>query len=445
MTNHKVKETIIRLLNNIGSESEIRKYLKRFSSNEGMKFAIIKVGGGILKDDIDNLVSSLSFLQQVGLTPIVVHGAGPQLDEQLQQANISPQFIDGKRVTNPEVLKVARKVFISENHNLVSALKSAGVDAASFYSGIFECELENENLGLVGTIKSVHDHDLIESVRNGAIPVVSPLGETEQGQIVNINADTATLALAKTIEPYKVVFLTSTGGILDANENLMPAISLQNDYDYLMQQDWLHSGMKLKLQQIYELLNHVSSATSVSITKPSLVAKELFTDRGSGTLVNKGEKILEFCDWQQVEKNKLTDLIESSFGHCLQQNYFEKTQLHKAYVTECYRAATIVIHDYAIPYIDKFVVEDSAKGEGLGTAVWNRMLQDNSQLFWRASSHNPINKFYFSMADGFIRGKEWNVFWRGIDDLALIQSCVQQATSRARTVINSGEISGELS
>lgn len=262
MTNHKVKETIIRLLNNMGSENEIRKYLKRFSSNEGMKFAIIKVGGAILKDDIDNLVSSLSFLQQVGLTPIVVHGAGPQLNEQLEQERIEAQFIEGKRVTNSEVLKVARKVFISENHNLVNALKNTGVDAASFYSGVFECALESESLGLVGSIQSVHAHDLIESVRNGAIPVVSPLGETEQGQIVNINADTATLALAKTIEPYKVVFLTSTGGILDADEKLIPAISLQNDYHYLMQQSWLYSGMKLKLQQIYQLLNHVSSATS---------------------------------------------------------------------------------------------------------------------------------------------------------------------------------------
>ncbi|WP_417447005.1 acetylglutamate kinase [Kangiella sp.] len=445
MTNHKVKETIIRLLNNIGSESEIRKYLKRFSSNEGMKFAIIKVGGGILKQDIDNLVSSLSFLQQVGLTPIVVHGAGPQLDEQLQQANISPQFIDGKRVTNPEVLKVARKVFISENHNLVSALKSAGVDAVSFYSGIFECELDAKDLGLVGTIKSVHDEDLIESVRNGAIPVVSPLGETEQGQIVNVNADIATLALAKTIEPYKVVFLTGTGGILDANDKLIPVISLQNDYEHMMQQDWLHSGMKLKLQQIHELLNSVSSATSVSITKPGLVAKELFTDRGSGTLVNKGEKILTFTDWQQISRDKLAQLIESSFGHSLSDDYFEQTRLHTAYVTECYRAATIVTHDYTVPYLDKFVVEDGAKGEGLGTAVWNTMLHDNPQLFWRASTYNPINKFYYSVADGFIRGKEWNVFWRGIDDLSLIQSCIQQATGRARTVVNSGEIPGEQS
>lgn len=440
MTNHKVKETIIRLLNNMGSENEIRKYLKRFSSNEGMKFAIIKVGGAILKDDIDNLVSSLSFLQQVGLTPIVVHGAGPQLNEQLEQERIEAQFIEGKRVTNSEVLKVARKVFISENHNLVNALKNTGVDAVSFYSGVFECALESKSLGLVGSIQSVHAHDLIESVRNGAIPVVSPLGETEQGQIVNINADTATLALAKTIEPYKVVFLTSTGGILDADEKLIPAISLQNDYHYLMQQSWLHSGMKLKLQQIYQLLNHVSSATSVSITKPSLVAKELFTDRGSGTLVNKGEKIYQFDNWQELSKVKLTNLIESSFGYHLQPNYFQKTQLHKAYVTECYRAATIVTNDYAIPYLDKFVVEDSAKGEGLGTAVWNRMLLDNPQLFWRASANNPINKFYFSMADGFVRGKLWNVFWRGINDHSLIHSCVQQAMSRPRTVI-SGELS----
>lgn len=124
----------------------------------------------------------------------------------------------------------------------------------------------------------------------------------------------------------------------------------------------------------------------------------------------------------------------------MQPNYYEQTQLHKAYVTECYRAATVVTNDYAIPYLDKFVVEDSAKGEGLGTAVWNRMLLDNPQLFWRASSHNPINKFYYSMADGFVRGKEWNVFWRGINDFSTIQSCVQQAINRPRTVI-SGDLS----
>jgi acetylglutamate synthase len=78
-----LRNTIVRLLSNIGSAKEIQQYLKRFSQLDAKRFAVVKVGGAILADDLENLVSSLAFLQQVGLTPIVVHGAGPQLNEEL--------------------------------------------------------------------------------------------------------------------------------------------------------------------------------------------------------------------------------------------------------------------------------------------------------------------------------------------------------------------------
>jgi acetylglutamate kinase len=81
-----VRDTIVRLLSNIGSAKEIQQYLKRFSQRDASRFAVVKVGGAILRDDLDALVSSLGFLQQVGLTPIVIHGAGPQLDAELEAA-----------------------------------------------------------------------------------------------------------------------------------------------------------------------------------------------------------------------------------------------------------------------------------------------------------------------------------------------------------------------
>ena len=78
-----VRQTIVRLLSSMASAKEIHQYLKRFSQLDAKRFAVVKVGGAVLRDDLDALTSSLAFLQQVGLTPIVVHGAGPQLDEQL--------------------------------------------------------------------------------------------------------------------------------------------------------------------------------------------------------------------------------------------------------------------------------------------------------------------------------------------------------------------------
>ena len=246
-----VKDTVYKLLTVIDSETQIRKYLKRFSSEQGLKFAVIKVGGKILQEEMPKLVASLTFLKQVGLTPIIVHGAGPQLTQYLNDKSIKVDFIEGQRVTSPEVLKAARDVFIGENHNLTSQLKEAGVDATPFYSGIFECELQHENtLGLVGTITAVDSEQLLKTIRKGRVPVVSPLGETAQGQIVNVNADSATFSLAQAIEPYKIIFLTETGGVLDDSGAIMPNISIVNDYQHLIKQPWVHSGMKLKLEKI---------------------------------------------------------------------------------------------------------------------------------------------------------------------------------------------------
>ena len=102
------RQVILRLLNNLGSQKEVQQYLKKFSALETDKFAIVKVGGEILQQDVAALSSSLAFLQQVGLAPIIVHGAGPQLNQTLASEGIESRVVDGLRVTTPEVLKLAR-------------------------------------------------------------------------------------------------------------------------------------------------------------------------------------------------------------------------------------------------------------------------------------------------------------------------------------------------
>ena len=123
MNNSIQKDTIIKLLSGMSSEKEIRKYLDRFSSDD-FRFAVIKVGGAVIQNDLDNLVTSLAFLNEVGLRPIIVHGGGPRLSNELEERNIKFSFEEGQRVTSKEVLDVAISIFTEENNKITSALKN---------------------------------------------------------------------------------------------------------------------------------------------------------------------------------------------------------------------------------------------------------------------------------------------------------------------------------
>src|SRR5687768_15998314 len=148
-----LRPTIVRLLSNMASAKEIQQYLKRFSQVDASRFAVVKVGGAVLRDDMDALVSSLAFLQQVGLTPIVVHGAGPQLDEEMKKAGIEKRTINNLRVTDGPVLAVVRRVMREENLKLVEALQAQGVRATSIQSGVFEADFLDRNVyELVGKV-----------------------------------------------------------------------------------------------------------------------------------------------------------------------------------------------------------------------------------------------------------------------------------------------------
>jgi bifunctional N-acetylglutamate synthase/kinase len=432
-----LRPTIVRLLSNMASAKEIQQYLKRFSQLDAARFAVVKVGGAVLRDELDALVSSLAFLQQVGLTPIVLHGAGPQLDEEMAAAGIEKQTIDGLRVTTPDVLAIVRRVFQGENLRLVEALQTVGVRATSVQSGVFESEyLSKRKYGLVGKVARVHTDAIDAAIKAQSIPVIASLGETAGGQILNINADWAANELVKTLQPYKIIFLTGTGGLLDGEGKVIDSINLSTEYDELLQQPWLHSGMRVKIEQIHDLLMQLPPASSVSITRPDELAKELFTHRGSGTLVRRGEKIRRLPGWDTVDLDRLRRLIESSFGKKLAPDYFNRTTPWRVYVSEHYRAALIITRENGIPHLDKFAVSDDAQGEGLGRAAWQVMRADTPQLFWRARRDNAVNEFYFGESDGCIKGDRWNVFWYGLERFEDVRFAVEHCRARPATLKN---------
>ena len=438
-----VRNTIVRLLSAMGSAREIQQYLKRFSQLDAKRFAVVKVGGAVLRDDLTELASSLTFLQRVGLTPIVVHGAGPQLDEELARAGIEKRTVNGLRVTPPQALGTVRRVFHQQNLALVDALHAMDTRATSVVSGVFTADwLDRENCGLVGKVTRIELAPIEASLRTGSIPIIASLGETDEGQILNVNADFAANELVRVLRPYKIVFLTGTGGLLDGSGKVIDSINLSTEYERLMAQPWVSGGMRLKLEQIADLLRDLPSASSVSITRPAELAKELFTHRGSGTLVRRGEKVLRFDSWDGIGKDRMRALIDSSFApRRLAADYFERTQPYRVYVSENNRTAMIltledVDKERGLPYLDKFAVLEEAQGEGLGRAVWQVMRAENPKLFWRSRHCNRINAFYHEQSDGCFKELAFKVFWYGLGaDFDVIARCVAHCVQRRPTLI----------
>jgi acetylglutamate kinase len=413
-----IRRIVLELLSQLGSSREARQYLKEFSEVEEARFAVVKVGGGILETQLDELASALAFLHRLGLRPVVLHGAGPQVDSALAEAGIETRREDGLRVTDEAVMEVARPVIYHANMRLVEALEERGIRARGIQHGVFLCDfLDRERLGLVGRITRVDLTALQSAVRGGALPVVTCLGESASGQVLNINADIAARELVWAIKPHKIIFLTPTGGLLDRDGRVISAISLDNDYEALMKEPWVHSGMRLKLQQINELLSKLDRSASVSITSAGQLTRELFTYRGAGTLVRRGEKVVAYEDPGPEILQQVAARVEDSFGRRLRPGWAERLERPLVLLSESTRAAAVVVPGAGgVPYLDKFVVTPDAQGEGLGAALWQVLRARYPRLYWRARTSNPVANWYFQQAHTTDRSGPWVVYTIGVED-----------------------------
>jgi acetylglutamate kinase len=331
---------------------------------------------------------------------------------------------DGLRVTDAKVLEVARETFTDLNISLVEALHEQGVAAHGLITAAFDAELLDPALGFVGTPTRVHLDLLRSIVGSGAIPVLTCLGIAPGGQLVNINADTATRLLVHAVQPLKIIFLSGTGGLLDEQGKTIESINLATDYDDLTSQNWVHSGMQLKLAEIKALLDDSDPMASVSITTPSGLARELFTHGGSGTLVRKGELIQKVSSKEDIDETRLLELVSLAFGRNLEDSWWPQFDLKTAYISQSYRAAALVTQVNGVDYLDKFAIHGDARGEGLAHTVWRHLVRDHPTLFWRSRTDNSFNSFYVEQADGSIRRGHWTVFWRGEEDFPRISTTV---------------------
>ncbi|MGV1907545.1 acetylglutamate kinase [Agrobacterium cavarae] len=427
------RQTIVRLLSTMASAKEIDQYLKRFSQLDAKRFALVNIDGAILRDaqEAEATASSLSFLQQVGLTPIVLLGRSSRAeDESAAHERAASAAGEPQETADGET-------FDGLNLKLVQLLQEQGTRATSITAGVFAADVPTSNASSrLATVSAVRLAPIEASLDAGSIPVISSVGETPSGQTIEIGSDDATNELVRALQPFKVIFLTSSGGLRHDNGRRIDSINLSTEYDQFAEKAYSDSGFTFKIERMKQLLDGLPMESSISITNPANLAQELFTHKGSGTLIRRGERVLRATSWEELDLTRLRALIESSFGRRVVDDYFERTRLLRAYISEHYRAAIILTEEDGVPYLDKFAVLDEAQGEGLGRAVWKVMREETPQLFWRSRHNNQVNIFYYAQSDGCFKQERWKVFWCGLTDFSQIEKCVAHCAVRPTTLID---------
>ncbi|KAH7908793.1 hypothetical protein BJ138DRAFT_1068142 [Hygrophoropsis aurantiaca] len=439
------RDTITRLLYSLGSKREVERHLRIFSSashpSQPAKFAVIKVGGAVL-DNLDELALSLSFLYRVGLYPVVLHGAGPQMNDILDSEGIVPDYIDGIRVTDAKTLQTARRVFLEQNLKLVGALEKLGTRARPITSGVFTADyLDRDKYGLVGKITRVDKRPLEASIRAGALPILTSLAESPEGQILNVNADIAAGELAKELEPMKIVFLNDKGGMFHGvTGEKLDVINLDEEYDQLLKEPWVKYGTKLKLREFKELLDHLPRSSSVAVISASNLQRELFTDSGAGTLIRRGYKLFKHTSIESLGADRLRQVIhdrdpEVLAGTSSVTGVFNdiKKAPFTIYGDEPLDAIAIISHpEGETPVMTKLLASRSGILNNVIDNVFNAIKKDHRRLFWTAQADDENRAWHFERADGSFTRAGKSLFWYGVQDVAEVEKIVKGFDEKGR-------------
>ncbi|KAF2454585.1 putative acetylglutamate kinase [Lineolata rhizophorae] len=423
------RDAVLSVLQHISSKREIQQYLAQFSSVSSQQFAVIKVGGAILSDHLDSLCEALKNLYVMGLYPVIVHGAGPQLNKLLEEAGVEPEFEEGIRVTDGKTLAVARKLFLEENMKLVESLWARGVHAQSVTAGALIADyLDKEKWKFVGKISHVNKAPIESIINSGALPVLTSMAETIDGQVLNVNADVAAGELARALEPLKIVYLSEKGGLFHGiTKKKISTINLDQEYDGLMEQAWVKHGTRLKIKEMKQLLDDLPRSSSVAIIHPDHLQKELFTDTGAGTLIRRGnaqltvEKLSDFEDIGKLKKVLVRDR-EGVDAEAVVDRYLEDIQKRpfKAYFDSAMEALAIVVppdEGASCAHLATFTVTKGGWLSNQAENVFSHIMSDFPKLMWTVDKSDENLAWFAEKADGTVRRENDLLFWTGVENI----------------------------
>jgi acetylglutamate kinase len=272
-------------------------WLERFRG----ALVVIKYGGHAMVDDElkTAFAQDIIFLRYAGLRPVVVHGGGPQIAAMLERVGLTSEFKGGLRVTTPEIMEVVRMVLTGQvGRELVGLLNQhgplavglSGEDAALFGARKKDLVIDGipVDLGLVGDVESVNTSAVMDILDAGRIPVVSTVAPDldVEGQVLNVNADSAASALAVALEAHKLVVLTDVEGVYadwPDRFSLLSQLSVSAAAELLTRVD---AGMRPKLEAcIRAVTNGVPQAHIIDGRQLHSLLLEVFTGEGIGTMI----------------------------------------------------------------------------------------------------------------------------------------------------------------
>ena len=263
---------------------------------------VIKYGGHAMGDKklSSSFAKDIGLLKEIGISPVIVHGGGPQIGERLKSKNISSKFVEGLRVTDIETIKIVEEVLSNDiNSEIVNSISSTGGKAIGIAGNVndligatkLNVEVKDSDsniekiidIGFVGKPTNFKSEIIKNHINNGEIPVIAPLGIDENKFVYNINADTAAGFIAGKLKASKLLLLTDVSGILDSEKKLISSLTLSEAKNIILK-DFISGGMKPKIKTCIDAMEQgVRKSTILDGRIPHSVILELFTEHGIGT------------------------------------------------------------------------------------------------------------------------------------------------------------------
>lgn len=275
--------------------TEALPYLQRFRS----KNFLIKIGGSAMDNEelVSALMRDIVFLEVAGINPILVHGGGKAISAAMQKAGLEAKFVGGFRVTTPEAVEIVEQTLGDTiNPHLVALVNQHGGRATGIPgTGVFRANRiqgtdddgKSVDIGRVGEVAECHTDDILYAVSSEIVPIVSPLGrELDTGDTLNINADLAAAALACTLKPAKLVFISDVPGLLadPSDPSTLITSVTPNAADDLIANGVISGGMIPKIRSALSALEAgVEKVHFIDGRVPHTLLLEIFTQEGIGT------------------------------------------------------------------------------------------------------------------------------------------------------------------
>ena len=271
--------------------SEGLPYIQKFYN----KIIVVKYGGAAMTESFlkESFARDIALMKLVGMQPVIVHGGGPQIGEELKKAGVTSEFINGQRITTKSTMKVVKKVLGKNiNKEIIKLLKKHGGHGLSFNHEEFKIikaskkHNKDVDLGYVGNVSRILKTPLQKALSSDYIPVIAPIGLNRKNDFLNINADSVAGKVAQALRAEKLILLTDVKGIGDSKNDLISKISLRKGQK-LLKEDFIKGGMTPKLSAALEAKkNGVKSSHIIDGRVPHAVLLEVLTEEGVGTMIS---------------------------------------------------------------------------------------------------------------------------------------------------------------